>query len=63
MSGEISIHRVILGGHLLHLMTQDKVSPPIADMKRVLTEAYVKLVIQVKTKVRSLAFFISFSRS
>lgn len=55
MSGEISIHRVILGGHLLQLMTQDNVSPPVANMKRMLTETYVKLVIQVKTKVRCLA--------
>ncbi|ROT65240.1 Translational activator GCN1 [Penaeus vannamei] len=52
VSGEISIHRVILGGHLLQLMTQDNVSPPVANMKRVLTETYVKLVIQVKIKPR-----------
>ncbi|XP_037791429.1 eIF-2-alpha kinase activator GCN1-like [Penaeus monodon] len=52
VSGEISIHRVILGGHLLQLMTQDNVSPPVANMKRMLTETYVKLVIQVKTKPR-----------
>ncbi|XP_071537961.1 stalled ribosome sensor GCN1 [Panulirus ornatus] len=50
ISGEVTIHRVILGGHLLQVMTEAKLTPPVDNFKQVLTEAYVKHVLQSKNK-------------
>lgn len=54
VSGEASIHRVILGGHLLHLMAEAKVAVPVDTLKMTLTQVYVKQVLQSKSKVRVL---------
>lgn len=53
VNGEVTIHRVILGGHLLQGMTEAKLIPPIDNFKQVLTETYVKHVLQSKNKVSS----------
>lgn len=50
VTGEISIHRVILGGYLLQMMVETKVSPPVENFKHQLIEAYVKHVLQSKHK-------------
>lgn len=49
VSGEVTVHRMILGGHLLHLMAEAKITPPV-DMKAPLTQVYVKHVLQSKVK-------------
>lgn len=52
ISGEASLHRVILGGHLLHQMAEAKVPVPVDTLKPTLVQVYVKQVLQAKNKVR-----------
>lgn len=51
MAGELSVHRVILGGHMLQMLSQSKKSASSDAVKLTLTEAYVKHVLQTKMKV------------
>ncbi|XP_068244259.1 stalled ribosome sensor GCN1 [Palaemon carinicauda] len=53
--GEISLHCMILGGHLLQKMAEAKCSPPVENFKQALTEAYVKHILQSKIKPRPFA--------
>ncbi|KAK7073636.1 eIF-2-alpha kinase activator GCN1 [Halocaridina rubra] len=50
--GEISLHRMILGGHLLQKMAEAKCSPPVNNFKQSLTEAYLRHILQAKVKPR-----------
>lgn len=61
LSGETGIHRVILGGHLLHLMAEVKVPVPVDTLKMSLTQVYVKQVLQSKNKVKLKLKFGGFS--
>ncbi|KAG0719253.1 hypothetical protein GWK47_050843 [Chionoecetes opilio] len=49
--GKVSLHRMILGGHLLHLMAEKKITSPVDTLKATLIQVYVKQVLQSKNKV------------
>lgn len=51
-NGEVNIFRVILGGHMLDFLLNNKITPPSEKLKQVLTESYVKNVLQSKIKPR-----------
>ncbi|KAK3887663.1 hypothetical protein Pcinc_008247 [Petrolisthes cinctipes] len=50
VAGEVSVHRVILGGHLLHMLSLNKKSASSDTVRLTLIEAYVKHVLQTKMK-------------